>query len=262
MAGADAARSRALYKFDVVGAIPPGAIIESARMTLAVSVQIPSGSSASDFGLRRVLVDWGEGSGFGEAPGGRSALAGEATWNQRFHPDMPWSAPGGAFGADFASEDSALAENVDGSRVTPSSYVFEFNATGLADLELMLNGTFPNYGWVLYSYGEGTLRTARRWVSRETINEGPAPKLEITWSNPPAPGAPDLTSVEIDEEAQELVVKLEGRAGLRYQLESGDDLTAWDLGEVHVPTEDGELVFRTALIPPVQFVRVAVSTIP
>lgn len=59
MADANGARSRALYKFDVVGVIPPGSAIQSAVMALAVSTRLPSGRRVSDFALSRVLVSWG-----------------------------------------------------------------------------------------------------------------------------------------------------------------------------------------------------------
>ncbi|NIP96626.1 MAG: hypothetical protein GWO24_25605, partial [Akkermansiaceae bacterium] len=129
----NSSRCRVLYKFDLA-AVPAGATIESARLTLAITSQLPVGRQVSDFALSRVLVDWGEGDGFGERPGGREALPAEATWNHRFHPGegqtaIPWAEPGGEFGVDFASARSGMAENVDGSRSNPTSYVFEFNPT-------------------------------------------------------------------------------------------------------------------------------------
>lgn len=125
------------------------------------------------------------------------------------HPRTPWSSPGGAFGVDYALDSSATATNVDGNGVTPTSYRFVFNGTGISDLELMINGTFSNFGWVLHTLSEGMQKTARRWVSRETINEGPAPELEITYTLPPIP-PPLLVSVELDDVAQELCVRVNG----------------------------------------------------
>lgn len=260
-------RGRGLFKFDL-GTVPEGAIIESAAMELSISIRIPSRRSSSDFSLHRVLVDWGEGDGFGEIPGGAEAQAGEATWNNRFHPDTPWSTPGGALGADFATDSSATAENVDGSRVSATTYRFVFNDTGVADLQQMLDGGVENYGWMLRSEREDTVRTARHWISSDPqavpnpLDAGPLPVLEITYSLMEAPPL-FFNAVEVDLQAQELQVRLDGMAGRSYQLEVSTDLITWnEEGVAQTPLEDGELVFSTPFVGTGKFVRVRASTQP
>ncbi len=264
----DTSRARVLYRYDLAAALPAGATIEAARMTLTVGTQIPeSGRRISDFALSRVLVPWGEGDGFGERPGGRPAEPGEATWNHRFLPGegVPgeaWAIPGGEFGVDYAPDQSALAVNVDGSEFNPTSYFFNFNSTGLGDIQATVDGTAPNHGWVLYSLSESSRKTARRWTSRETINEGPAPKLEITFSPPIPVVPPKLTSLEIDEVTQELLVRVEGARGFRYELQCGIDLTAWTVEAAQVPADNGALVFRLPLVGGARFVRIVKNVFP
>ena len=87
-------RTRGLMAFNVAGAIPSGAIINSVTLTLEVVGQPVDGDAPSNFGLHRMLVDWGEGTGSGNPPFlGRPALPGEANWNSRFaETPMTWAA--------------------------------------------------------------------------------------------------------------------------------------------------------------------------
>lgn len=251
---------RVLYKFDIAASVPAGSTIEAAEMELSISRMIPDNARTSDFVLNRVLVDWGEGTGFGERPGGREAVEGEATWNNRFHPDQAWSAPGGQFGVDFAEEQSALIENVHGSKTRATTYRFAMNAQGVADLQSMLDDPSANFGWVVTSAEESTGLTARRWVSRETRNEGPPPELKITYT--PGLTTPKLSAVKRDAESGELLVTLAALAGHRYELQSGSDLTSWSEIATQRPKEDGEIEFRLPVAEATKFVRVVVSRDP
>src|SRR5688572_9679961 len=72
--------SRALFKFDVLAALPTNAAIASASLTLSIPVAKGAGQT---FRLHRVLRDWGEGAGTGGGFGagqGSPANPGEATW--------------------------------------------------------------------------------------------------------------------------------------------------------------------------------------
>ena len=97
-------RSRGLIRFDLTDQIPGNASIQAVSLTL-VCTQVPGmGPADSTFDLHRLLVDWGEGTGFNpDNDFGRPALSGEATWNNRFHPSSPWSVPGAAAPGDFSS---------------------------------------------------------------------------------------------------------------------------------------------------------------
>ena len=259
--GEDPGKTRALYKFDVAAHLPAGATIESACVRLTTSTHVPDGGGrTSDFALSRVLVDWGEGTGTAlDDPGGRNAVDGEATWNNRFHPDMPWSVPGGAFGTDFAPEQSAVAEGVTASQFATITYTFDFNATGIADLQGMLDGTFPNHGWVLYSLDENLTKTARRWFSRESATD--APELEITWSFPIV--VPVITAVSHDPGTDEVCLTIDGLAGYRYELQSSATLAdPWQPGEAKEPAMDGVLTFKVTRGGIREFFRVEASLLP
>jgi len=64
--------TRALLQFDVAGAIPAGATINSGTLTLTVA---NTNGPSSTFALHRVLASWGEGTGSnfqGGSPGGEN----------------------------------------------------------------------------------------------------------------------------------------------------------------------------------------------
>src|SRR5262249_30178359 len=90
-----AQRSRALIKFDLSG-IPANAAINSVALTIVEVKEPLSSPVASTYALNRALRDWGEGNKTGSI--GSPATAGEATWTNRFFPNISWGAPGGAAG--------------------------------------------------------------------------------------------------------------------------------------------------------------------
>jgi spore coat protein A len=158
--GVDTAR-RALLQFDF-SSIPPGSTINSVKLSMTVT----RGSNHIDstFSLHRVIAPWGEGAnGCGVRGGGQGepALVGSATWNHAFYdPDpglaTPWGAPGGDFLATASG--SALVNNT-----TPE---WSSTAAMVSDVQGWLDGSLPNYGWVLVDE-EVNPTTARRFDSRE-----------------------------------------------------------------------------------------------
>ena len=185
-------RNRALLFFDLGSAIPPGAVITGAELSMEV-VRQPGGSQQNSFfSLRRMLRSWGEGAqvpaeatsrGFG-AP----AVAGEAAWDFRFAPDVPWAAPGGAAGVDFSDDLSATAL-VTG---VGQPVLFESNAQLVADLQRWLDQPQKNFGWMFKSESEETSRTARSFASRES---GFGPTLTVTFTAVPEPGVVSLVGL-------------------------------------------------------------------
>src|SRR5437867_2508257 len=99
-------RARAVFKFDVAGTLPAGAVITNARLKVVVVRTPLGGGVGSTFSLFRILKDWGEGDK-ALASTGMPASDGEATWNNRFHPSAGWEAPGGLAGFDFAEAPSS-----------------------------------------------------------------------------------------------------------------------------------------------------------
>ena len=177
-------RTRGLMAFDVAGAIPSGAIVNSVTLTLEVVGQPVDGDAPSNFGLHRMLVGWGEGTGSGNPPFlGRPALAGEANWNFRFaEAPMMWAAPGGLAGVDFASQFSSDTF-IYGVNFSP--YSFDTTQRLVDDVQLWLDQPGQNFGWMLLSQSENEVFSARRFGSREDLLR--APRLMIDFTPVPEP---------------------------------------------------------------------------
>lgn len=174
---------RALIAFDVASAVPAGALIIRAQLSLNLS---RTGDSELQTGqLRRLQADWGEGAS--DAPGnegrGTQAEEGDATWTHRFFPDVLWAVPGG----EFASSVSASSP-VNG----PGRYFWGSTPAMVQDVQSWLDQPDANYGWALL-INENSERTAKRFDSRENPNPETHPLLEIEFIPAGAPRA-DLTA--------------------------------------------------------------------
>jgi len=157
---------RAVLAFDVAGALPEGATVDSVRLVLHVSNV--SDPSPRVMRLHRLTAGWGEGASSAAGGSGAPAAPGDATWLHRFHPDMFWSAPGG----DFDPSPSATL-TVDG--------VGDYEWTGKAladDVRAWLEHPESNFGWILIGDESGA-NTARRFDSRESTTESSRPTLVI-----------------------------------------------------------------------------------
>lgn len=177
-------RTRGLMAFDVAGAVPSGAIINSVTLTLEVVGQPVDGDAPSNFGLHRMLVGWGEGSGSGNPPLlGRPALPGEANWSFRFASSTPWASSGGMAGLDFVAQFSSDTF-IYGVNFSP--YSFDTTQRLVDDVQLWLDQPGQNFGWLLLSQAENEVFSARRFGSREDPFR--APRLMIDFTPVPEPG--------------------------------------------------------------------------
>lgn len=184
-------RNRALMLFDLSSALPAGATITSAELSLDVVRQPASGQQNSIFSLRRVFQSWGEGvqvsgdEGLGQ---GAPALAGEAAWNYRFADNVLWSQPGGQAGVDFSSTISSSAfVGAQGDQIIFGS------APGLiADVQFWLDHPEANFGWMLKTESEAIAKTARGFASLES---GFGPTLTIDFTTVPEPGVLSLSAL-------------------------------------------------------------------
>jgi hypothetical protein len=200
-------RTRGLMAFDVAGAVPPGAIINSVTLTLEVVGQPVDGDAPSNFGVHRMLVGWGEGTGSGNPPFlGQPALPGEANWNFRFAASAPWAAPGGLAGVDFASPFSSDTF-IYGVNFSP--YSFETTQRLVDDVQLWLDQPGQNYGWMLLTQAENENFSARRVGAREDPLQ--APRLMIDFTPVPEPGTVELIGAGVGVGL--LLRSLRGRAG-------------------------------------------------
>lgn len=162
---------RALLAFDLGAALPPGAVIEGARLELHVS-------SSSDLTprvltLHRVLADWGEGASSSAGGGGAPAQTGDATWRHTFYPLSLWSVAGGEFGADASA--SAIVPGDGGDFVWSSDQL-------MSDVIGWLAGA-GNFGWLLMG-DESQSNTARRCDSRESATASFCPRLVVSYVLP------------------------------------------------------------------------------
>jgi len=176
--------NRALLKFDVAGAIPPGAQIRAVFLTVQVVGTPVDGDEPSNFALHRLLRDWGEGNKSGHPPQqsqlGQPATTNEATWTHRFaFTTNTWAAAGGVGGMDFATNASSETF-VYGLNFSP--YTFDSTPDLVADAQAWLDHTESNFGWLLLSQSEDFDFTARRFASREDPFR--APVLAVEYSIP------------------------------------------------------------------------------
>lgn len=185
-------RNRALLFFDLGSAIPAGAVITGAELSMEVVHQPGSGQQNSFFSLRRMFRSWGEGAQTPADPNSRGfgapAAPGEAAWDFRFAPDVLWTAPGGGAGTDFSDDLSATA------LVSGVGQPVLFESTGqlVVDLQRWLDQPQQNFGWMLKTESETTSRTARSFASRES---GFGPVLTVTFEAVPEPGVISLVSL-------------------------------------------------------------------
>jgi len=164
---------RALLRFDVALALPPGSTVTQAEVTLSMS---KTNAGLRDVLLHRALADWGEGtsnaaSGEGSGAG---ATPGDATWSWRFWNTVSWTTPGG----DFAPTASAT---------TPvdqiGTYVWS-SPTLVADVQSWLDSPSTNFGWLVKNVNENDVPTAKRFDSRQNAMPSERPILRIFFDPP------------------------------------------------------------------------------
>ncbi len=184
-------RNRALMYFDLMAAIPPGAIITGAELSMEI-VRQPQGTHPNSiFSLRRMLRPWGEGAQVADesSPGlGTPAAAGEATWNERFAGGPAWAVPGGSSGTDYSAAMSGTAF-VGG---MGEQVWFESSAALIADIQFWLDHSEANFGWMFKTESESLNKTARSFASRES---GFGPSLSVTFTAVPEPQAIVLLAI-------------------------------------------------------------------
>jgi hypothetical protein len=160
---------RGLIEFDVAGAVPAGAHITSASLTLHVS---NSNGTPATVGLYHVNTEWGEGTS-DSGTGGRGAPAtiSDATWIHSFSDTSLWSMPGG----DFSPSASSAVMIV-----SPGSYAWGSTGPLVNDVQAWVDDQTTNHGWLLKD-AETTFGTAKRFDSREnTADVRPALLIEYS----------------------------------------------------------------------------------
>jgi len=157
---------RGLIAFDIAGALPAAAIIDSVRLRLSMT-RTTSGPQLLQ--LHRALADWGEGTSSTSTGSGAPATPGDATWIHTFFDTSLWAKAGG----DFAAAAS-------GSQTVSSIGVYFWNSTPqlVADVQMWLNTPASNFGWVVLG-NENSSQTAKRFGTRENANLADRPALTV-----------------------------------------------------------------------------------
>jgi hypothetical protein len=137
------------------------------------------------------------GPGFGGTGQGFAPNPGDVTWSFAKFNTIPWSTPGE--GGDFVSTESAdtvVSQNLN------TAYVWGSTAQMVSDVQGCLDGTLPNFGWLLKNDSEGTAQTFRAFYSAEGASgQGVpqfAPELSINFvgrAAVPEPSTLGLTAV-------------------------------------------------------------------
>jgi hypothetical protein len=162
---------RGLLRFDVASAVPAGARILDAR--LSVNVFSSPNTSPLNVTGHRVLQAWGEGTSVSGGGGGMGAPStpNDATWIHTFFPGSFWTAAGG----DFVPAPSfTMLTQATGVATAPIA------AAAIADVQLWLDNPGQNFGWLLKMVDETLTPSARRIDSREST--GTRPVLSVTFA--------------------------------------------------------------------------------
>lgn len=213
--------NRGLLRFDVAAALPPEAKIISASLLFEITGEPDEEFPSARFNLHRIFVPWGEGTKtnppFGGLGQGSPATSGEATWTHRFaFTPQTWTQPGGGLGTDFAATASA---GVTVGGVDQSPYTILNTAGLIADLQRWLDQPSTNFGWAIICQQETTKFTARRFASREDVEN--AARLDITYLVMPH-------FQQIQKNGSDVSLHFEAHAGQHYEIQFRNSWTEGD----------------------------------
>ena len=162
-------RRRGLLYFDVAGALPDKAHIESVSLTL---YSVTGNPEPRDVRLHLVLADWGEGPSSASGGGGAPSEYGDATWIHTFYDTEQWVHRGG----QFVARASAALEVGDA-----GYYTWDDAKHLVRDVRIWNAAPHRNFGWILFG-DETTQTTAKKFASRENPDLALRPVLEISYS--------------------------------------------------------------------------------
>jgi spore coat protein A len=176
---------RAVLTFDIAGAVPAGATIDSVTLQLFMGRSQVAGDRTVE--LHRVLTDWSEGPSdpSGQEGGGDSAELGDTTWRYTdYDPgDEPGSPQWTTLGGDFAATVSAST------LVAGTAFYTWSGAQMAADVQAWLDTPSSNFGWLLKDSQNGGTGTAKRYDSRTNKDADERPELTINFTIQETTGA-------------------------------------------------------------------------
>jgi hypothetical protein len=162
-------RRRAVLRFDVDGALPTGAIVESVDLTLVLNPSNPGRVIT----VHRLLADWTEGPTFGGGGNGNPSQPGDVTWIHTTASADKWSESGGTYDARVSA--TAIATDTDRPTWTDKQLV--------ADVRLWQRAPERNFGWILIG-DETRPQNAQSFASREDTDPERRPRLTIRYRLP------------------------------------------------------------------------------
>lgn len=155
-------KRRGLIKFDL-SSIPSNAIISSVVLSLWVVADVSS--NARDYKLYRVLRDWVET---------------QATWNI-WKTSNNWTTAGcGSDGNDADLSTVWATCSFTATETDNTEKQFVLDATGLAEFTKWVDGTNPNYGWLIKPDTE--LNDGYNMDSSSSATAEQRPKLVVTYT--------------------------------------------------------------------------------
>ncbi len=161
---------RALIRFDIAAAIPSGAQVTSASLSLYMS---KTRNSSQTMSLYRILSDWNEGTSAGSSAGG-FAVAGDVTWLHTSFPSQFWGSAGGDY-----------SPTVSASRSVSGIGFYQWGSTAqmVTDVQNWLDSPSTSHGWMLKG-NEAASITSKRFESRESATAVRRPMLTINYTVP------------------------------------------------------------------------------
>ena len=167
-------RRRGLLAFDIAGSIPAGSVITGVTLSLNLS---QTSAGPVTIRLHKVIADWGEGPSIASGGGGALSMPGDSTWLHRFYADFFWAVPGGDF--DLSPSANAAVDQ-------PGVYAWGSTAAMVSDVQGWLDHAQTDFGWILIG-DETRPTTVKRFDSREALDAGSRPHLEVEFLPPCVP---------------------------------------------------------------------------
>jgi hypothetical protein len=174
---------RSVLQFNIAAALPAGARIVHAELTLNLSKAPSDTVFPLDINLQRLLAPWGEGASDAVGPEGQGIQPqqNDATWQHCFYgPDNPrvWQDDNGVLQPGGYFETTVSATATAGS--IPGALTWKCTPQLLADVQLWLDDPAANHGWIL-SAGDNAPVGARRFDSRESLTPELRPQLLMVY---------------------------------------------------------------------------------
>jgi len=196
-------RRRALFRFDLAEAIPSGATITSAELTVQVVQMLPPSPASSNFELHRLLRPWSEAT---------------TSWTWADNPNSAWDGAGASAAGDAVASASATVA-ISGL----GQYIFNSTPELVADVQLWADDPESNAGWLLRSNTEAPF-TARHFGTREVAAR--AASLTVEYELQTALEPVTIGGVTMQDGA--LSFSFEAQAGVRYDVEFREDVMSGD----------------------------------